>query len=108
MAAFLCRLLPPRPTFAQDMSDAERQVMMAHVGYWTGLAREGKAVAFGPVMDPKGGWGCGIMEVADETEMKALAANDPAIKGSIGMKYEIFPMPQLVTRDKLSQLGNRS
>ena len=101
MAAFLCRLLPPRPTFPMDMTDAERKVMEAHVAYWTGLAREGKAVAFGPVGDPKGPWGCGIVEVADEAAIKSLTSRDPAMTGGIGMTYEILPMPRLVTRDRV-------
>ena len=34
---FLCKLIPPRPTFQQDMSDAETKVMPEHVAYWTSL-----------------------------------------------------------------------
>jgi hypothetical protein len=35
--AFLYRLMPPRPTFAQDMSSAEADVMRRHVAYWQDL-----------------------------------------------------------------------
>jgi len=31
---FLVRLLPPRPSFIADMSDAERKFMGDHVTYW--------------------------------------------------------------------------
>ena len=37
LMAFLYRLQPPRPTFAQDMSSAEANVMQRHVAYWQDL-----------------------------------------------------------------------
>ena len=54
MRQFLFKLIAPRPTFAQDMMEAERKVMQEHVVYWKGLADRGVAVVFGPVLDPKG------------------------------------------------------
>ena len=45
MPGFVFRLIPPRPSFAFDMSDDERDVMTAHVAYWGTLAREGKGEA---------------------------------------------------------------
>jgi hypothetical protein len=51
--------VPPRPTFAQDMTQAETKLMQQHVMYWTELAGRGIAVVFGPVVDPKGGMGRG-------------------------------------------------
>jgi uncharacterized protein len=38
MRYFFCKLTPPRPTFAADMTDAERQLMRQHVAYWSDLA----------------------------------------------------------------------
>ena len=54
MMYFLCRLIAPRPTFAQDMTEKEAEVMRAHVAYWTALAKKGTAIIFGPVADPDG------------------------------------------------------
>jgi len=31
---FFLKLVPRRPTFAQDMTAAERAIMMQHVAYW--------------------------------------------------------------------------
>jgi hypothetical protein len=31
---FLYKLIPPRLTFAQDMTEAERKVMQEHATYW--------------------------------------------------------------------------
>jgi len=48
------RLLPPRPTFALDMTAEEAAMMAEHVAYWGGLLERGVAIVFGPVGDPKG------------------------------------------------------
>jgi hypothetical protein len=93
---YVCRLLPPRPTFAFDMTAAERQVMMAHAAYWRGFLERGVAVLFGPVADPKGAYGLGIVRVSDEAELRALQEGDPAITAGIGLSYEAAPMLQVV------------
>lgn len=46
-------LNPPRPTFMQDMTNEERDIMQKHIGYWNNLMSEGKVLAFGPVLDPQ-------------------------------------------------------
>ena len=89
---FLCRLLPSRPTFMQDMTADERTVMLAHGNYWRGKLAEGHVVAFGPVADPAGGWGVGIVAVRDEAELRTFQSEDPAIKSQIGLRYEALPM----------------
>lgn len=96
MKYFLCRLLPPRPTFAQDMNEREAKVMRDHVAYWTDLAEKGTVLLFGPVADPKGGWGVGILATDTEEEVRSLTANDPAMLAALGTRYEILPMPRLV------------
>jgi uncharacterized protein YndB with AHSA1/START domain/uncharacterized protein YciI len=93
---FLCRLIPPRPTFAQDMSADERKVMNDHVAYWTGLAHKGVAKVFGPVADPKGVYGVGIIDANDERELDELKKDDPAIRSGLGFRYEAFAMPRVV------------
>jgi uncharacterized protein YndB with AHSA1/START domain len=95
-AFFLIRLLPPRPTFLFDMSEAEKRVMGEHVGYWKGLLGQGLAFAFGPVADPKGVWGVGIVEVEGEAAISALEKADPAIQSGLGFRYEVLPMPQAI------------
>jgi hypothetical protein len=51
---FVYKLVPPRPSFAMDMTDAERAVMGEHAAYWHGLLDRRTAVVFGPVLDPAG------------------------------------------------------
>lgn len=93
---FLCRLLPPRASFPSDITPAEAETMQRHVAYWTALLDTGRAVAFGPVADPAGAWGLGLVTVADEAELRALRDADPALE--LGMRYEWHRMPRLVHR----------
>ncbi len=97
MKPFVYRLLPPRPSFAQDMTEEERTVMMEHSAYLRGLAAKGEALAFGPVLDPKGSWGVGIFQVESAERMEEIARSDPAIRSGRGFAYEILPMATLVT-----------
>jgi hypothetical protein len=89
----------PRPTFQLDMTAEERNAMERHVEYWTGHAKEGRAVAFGPVADPAGIYGILIANVQDEGELNRLLAQDPA-RGTL--KYTHFPMPRAVTESTVA------
>jgi uncharacterized protein YciI len=98
LAFFLLKLIAPRKTFHLDMTEAERQLLAVHGLYWREMLSKGKAVVFGPVIDPDGSWGLGILEVEDEAEAHRLSENDPVIKAGRGFRYEFFPMPTLVSR----------
>jgi hypothetical protein len=95
---FLCRLLPPRPTFIADMTADERALMGAHAKYWSAYVSSGEVVALGPVADPKGAWGLALLEVDSEASVRALNENDPVIKADQGFSFEILAMPVLVVR----------
>jgi uncharacterized protein YciI len=86
---FLCKPIPPRPTFAQDMTEVERKKMQEHVDYWKDLSDRRIAIIFGPVLDPKGTWGTAIVEVASESEAHILGKNDPAVQA--GFTFEVYP-----------------
>jgi uncharacterized protein YciI len=79
MPTFIFRLKAPRPTFALDMTDEEREVMGRHAAYWQPRLDAGDMVVFGPVLDGTGSWGLGVVEAEDEDELRAFAANDPAV-----------------------------
>lgn len=95
---YLCKLIAPRPTFAFDMNEAEAKVMQEHVVYWSGFLQQGIAIAFGPVADPAGPWGLGLVGVRDEQVLRELEANDPVIRAGLGFRYEALPMLRLVTK----------
>ena len=79
MATFVFRLTAPRPTFALDMTDDEREIMRRHAEYWQPLVEAGRMVVFGPVLDGTGSWGLGVVEGEDEAELLAFAAGDPVV-----------------------------
>lgn len=95
---YFCKLYPPRSDFAQTPTPAEAKLMQEHAGYLRTYAAKGWAVAFGPVADPAGTYGVGIWEVPDDTDVAAISRADPVIKSGLGFRYEVHPMPGLVTR----------
>jgi uncharacterized protein YciI len=94
---FVFRLVPPRPTFAVDMDDDERATMARHAAYWAERTAEGRAVAYGPVDDPAGGYGLAVVLAETRADAEALADADPAVRSPHGLRIEIAPMIALVT-----------
>jgi uncharacterized protein YciI len=86
---FFLKLVPCRPTFAQDMSPEERAIMQQHIAYWTELMKQGKVHVFGPVFDPNGAYGMGVIEMENDAEVSKFVAGDPASKIN---HYEVYPM----------------
>jgi len=84
MATFVIRLVAPRPTFALDMNDEERAVMVAHAAYWQPQIEAGNMVVFGPVLDSTGSWGLAVVEAETEDELRSFAAQDPVITTGTG------------------------
>lgn len=93
---FAFNLLPPRPTFVDDMTDDERAMMDRHVEYWRGLLADGVAVVFGPVLNPDGAYGLAVVEVSGQEQAERLIAGDPAVRG--GLTCKAYPMPGAFVR----------
>jgi len=79
MSTFVFRLQAPRPTFALDITDEEREIMGRHAAYWQRFIDSGQMVVFGPVLDDTGSWGLGVVEAENEDELRAFAAGDPVV-----------------------------
>jgi uncharacterized protein YciI len=81
MSTIVFRLIAPRPTFAQDMTDEEREIMGRHAAHWRPYLDSGQMVFFGPVLDETGSYGLGVVEIddEDEEELRAFAARDPVV-----------------------------
>jgi uncharacterized protein YciI len=88
---FFLRIIPPRPTFAQDLTEEERALMMQHAAYVRGFFDKGSVLAYGPVLDPEGSFGVGLLEMTDLAEAEEFAQNDPSIKCGMN-RYTISPM----------------
>jgi hypothetical protein len=93
MSDFFVRLNAPRPTFAQDMNDGERQLMQQHGVYWHSWMTHRNVLVFGLVADPKGFFGAGIVRFDSEAEARRFADNDPTIVANAGFSMGVFAMP---------------
>ncbi len=94
---YFFKLIPPRASFAQDMTHDERNIMLQHINYWKEQMSQGKVIAFGPVLHPDGAFGMGIIQVNDEEDAKTLAENDPSITSGLNT-YEFYLMPNIVVK----------
>jgi uncharacterized protein len=99
MSTFVFRLKAPRPTFALDMSDEEREVMGRHAAHWQPYIESGQMVIFGPVLDSTGSWGLGVVQSDNEDELRDFAARDPVVTTGtasieLGKMLQGFVRPQ--------------
>jgi uncharacterized protein YciI len=81
-----------------DMSSTEAAIMQGHFAYWRQLLADGRAVVYGPVMDPTGAYGIAVLEVEDEDSARAIGNNDPAIKSGAGFSFQVHAMPDSQVR----------
>ena len=93
---YVTRLIPPRPSFAFDLSPEERTMMERHAAYWQGLAAEGRVIVLGPVNDGVGPYGLGVIRATDEKDLQSLLDSDPAIAEKRGLRYESAPMMRAI------------
>jgi uncharacterized protein YciI len=91
LKTWFVRLVPPRATFANDMTETEQALMTAHFVYWKGMFDKGVCLFGGPVLDPKGVYGVLAIQAATEDEARAIAAADPSVKGGVN-RIEVAEM----------------
>ena len=78
---------------------SQAAIMQAHVAYCGKLLQAGKAIVFGPVADPLGVWGLGVLQLPDDADPQAIVADDPVMKANVGFTYQVMPMLQAATRE---------
>ena len=88
---YFFKLIPPRPTFPQDITENEAALMKEHSSYFQRHFDAGKLLLYGPVMAPDWAFGVGILEVADEGEARQFGENDPSVRAGLN-RWEIYPM----------------
>jgi len=89
--SWLIRLIPPRPTFADDATAAEQAVMQQLSAYWKDLNEKGVCIFGGPVLDPKGVYGIIVVHAATAEEARTLGEGDPSVKAGLN-KIEVAEM----------------
>lgn len=91
---YVLKLNPPRPDFPMTMTDDERKIMIQHINFWKPFLDDGSMLIMGPVMDPEGMYGLGIVAVDNEEQVKEFIRNDPA---SAINTYEYYPIKAMVS-----------
>jgi len=71
------------------MTDSEREIMNRHSEFWNKLLLDGKALVTGPVQDPSGTYGFGVIFAENEDAARELLKDDPAQQLSV---YSYAPM----------------
>lgn len=97
MKYYLCKYIPPRDDFLATMSAEEHAWMQQHAAYLDDLLDQGVIVAHGPVMDPAGGYGVSLYQIADDADIAAYTSQDPVVRNGAG-HYEHFAMLHLRSR----------
>jgi uncharacterized protein len=85
------KLIPPRPTFPHDITEAERRLMDEHSRYFGEQFNAGRIILFGPVMAVGGAFGLAVLEVEDEAEARRFGEGDPSVRAGFN-RFEIHPM----------------
>lgn len=93
---FMARLVPPRTTFPADATPEELDLMRAHAAHCKTLLQQGNGLLFGPVADPKGAWGLGVLRAPSEDAARALTDADPVVRAGRGFRYELLPIASLI------------
>ena len=97
MKFYLCKYIPPRADFLATMTAEESKWMKQHGDFLNNLLDEGLIVAHGPVMDPSGGYGVSLYQIADDQDIATITSEDPIVKNGAG-HYEHHPMVHLKSR----------
>lgn len=88
---FMIKYPPARSSFPGDATAEEKEIMGRHVEYWTNLMNQGHCLVFGPVMDPNGFYGLGVVQVDDVEQVREFIQKDPAVAAGL-MNVEYHPM----------------
>lgn len=97
MKCYLCKYIPPRADFLATMTGDEKDWMKQHGAFLDDLLSKGLIVAHGPVMDPSGGYGVSLYQIADDQDIELFTSQDPVVKNGAG-HYEHYTMLHLKAR----------
>ena len=78
---FLIVYNPPRPTFAEDASEAEAAVIGEHFDYLKRLLADGQLVMAGRTEDAS--MGLAVFEADDRASAETVMASDPAVEAGV-------------------------
>jgi uncharacterized protein YciI len=77
MEQYVYFVQPPRPTFAEDATPDEEQIVSRHYFYLANLLEERRLLLAGPCLDAYRG--IGVLEAGDEESAREIVDDDPAV-----------------------------
>lgn len=89
MAEYLCIYTPPRPTFADDASQAERSAVGEHFAYLRAACEAGRLVLAGRTTD-RPPMGLAVFEAETDEAAEAFVRGDPVVARGV-FKAEVRP-----------------
>ena len=69
MKFYLCEVYPAARGFPRDHDSRGNKWMKQHGDFLNNLLDKGLIVAHGPVMDPSGGYGVSLYQIADDQDI---------------------------------------
>ncbi len=78
---FLYLIVPPRPTFVFDATEAEFAIMSTHQKYLAEACERALVIMAGPTLD--GVWGVTILNTSDLAVAEAFSRDDPAVSSGL-------------------------
>jgi uncharacterized protein len=97
MSEWLCVIRPPRPTFIDDSTPEEDQVMRDHFAYLKSLLDAGRLILAGPSLDPP--FGIIVFEAESEDEARRLIEGDPSVAAGV-QTPELYPFRASLLRGR--------
>ncbi len=88
---FFFKLIPPRPTFLHDITEAEQRLMDEHFRYFQEQFAAGRILVYGPVIVPQGAFGLAILEVDSAEDAQRFGEGDPSVMAGLN-RFEFHPM----------------
>jgi uncharacterized protein YciI len=88
---YFFKLIPPRSTFPQDITDEERRLMDEHSRYFQEHFAAGRLLLYGPVLATGGAFGLAVLEVDSEAEARQFGEGDPSVRAGLN-RFELYPM----------------
>lgn len=94
---FVCRLIPPPPTFVMDMTELGAAIMRQQSSHWRSLLEQGAVLIVGLVLAPSGGWGPEVVETETMQDVCRLSDDGPAVTSGL-MSFEVGAMSRAFVR----------
>jgi uncharacterized protein YciI len=96
---YFFKLIPPRSTFPDDMTEREKHLMEEHSRYFEEQFAAGRLLLYGPVLAQDGAFGLAVLEVDSEQDVRRFGEGDPSVKAGLN-RFEFHPMRVSAARAK--------